>query len=182
MAEQTQSMTGANQADGQQSQPRGQGRDNQLARWDPFAFIDDVQEQMARLWGRPFGFGPMPRSVRRLAHLPSSTTFAPRVDVFEKDGNLVVQAELPGIKKEDVQVELVDGDLVVRGESRDKNEVKEENYYRIERTAGSFYRRLPLGFPVQPDQIQASMSDGVLEVRIPEPAEQKSTAKPIPVR
>ena len=102
--------------------------------------------------------------------------FTPRVDVLEKGGIPVVNAELPGVKQEDVQVELEDGDLVIRGETKAETEVKEESFYRMERSAGGFYRRLSLPFEVQPDQIQASMADGMLEVRIPRPTEQTAHA------
>ncbi len=100
-------------------------------------------------------------------------TWAPRMDVYEKDNTLIVKADLPGLKNEDVQVELDDGGLVIRGASAAESEIKEENYYRMERSLGTFYRRLPLPFAVEPDQIQATMRDGLLEVRIPRPAEQK---------
>ena len=92
-----------------------------------------------------------------------------------------MKADLPGLKNEDVQVELDDDGLVIRGASKAESEVKEENYYRMERSLGTFYRRLPLPFQVTPDQIQATMRDGVLEVRIPRPAEKKAEAKRIPV-
>ena len=68
----------------------------------------------------------------------------PHVDVFEREGNLVVKAELPGVKKDDIDLAIEDGDLVLRAERREEHEVKEENWYRMERTYGSLYRRLPL--------------------------------------
>jgi HSP20 family protein len=70
---------------------------------------------------------------------------------------------------------------LIRGESRAESEVKEDAYYRMERSAGSFYRRMPLPAEVKPEQIQASMTDGVLEVRIPRPAESKPEGRKIPV-
>jgi HSP20 family protein len=105
----------------------------------------------------------------------------PSTDVYEKDGNLVVKAELPGMKKEDIEVTLDQGDLVIRGERKAESEVTEEDYYRLERSYGSFYRRLPLGFHVTAEQIAASYHDGVLEVRIPKPKQEQPQAKKIPV-
>lgn len=172
MAEQTRSI-----------RPDGNGQRGQLAhregRWDPFSLLDDVQQEMARLWSQPFGTWPMPRLLQRM---PGGTRWAPRMDVFEKDNQVVMEAELPGINKEDVQVELEGGDLVIRGESRQQREVREEDYFRTERSYGSFYRRIPLQFDVDPNQIQASMNNGVLEVRIPKPPASSTEAKRIQVR
>jgi HSP20 family protein len=144
-----------------------------------FVLFDEFQQEMARFWTQPFGAWPMPRLWQRAA-MPAR--FMPRMDVYEKDNQLIVEAELPGINKEDVQVELEGSDLVIRGESRQEREVKEESYYRSERSFGSFHCRLPLPFEVDPNQIQASMANGVLQVRIPKPAETKAEAKRIQVK
>jgi HSP20 family protein len=104
------------------------------------------------------------------------------LDAYEQDGYLVVKAEVPGVKKEDLQVELDDGDLVIQGETRSENEARDDQYYRMERRYGRFYRRVALPFDVKPEDIQATMNDGVLEVRIPKPAEEKASGKRIPVR
>lgn len=150
-------------------------------RWDPFQMFEAFQDELDRVWRRPGLMWPtaFPPSFRSAGG--PGMAWAPRMDAYEKDNNLIVKAELPGIHKEDVQVELDDGNLVIRGESRAESEVKEQNFYRMERSVGTFYRRLPLPFEVQPDQIQANMRDGVLEVRIPRPAGTKSSAKKIPV-
>jgi HSP20 family protein len=92
------------------------------------------------------------------------------------------QAESRARTRPDVQVELEGGGLVVRGESRQERQVRDEDYYRTERGFGSFYRRLPLPFDVDPNQIQASMANGVLEVRIPKPAETRTEARRIQVK
>lgn len=149
------------------------------ARRAMFDVVDDMVDafqEMARLWGRGW---PIIRPVRRPAL--GGLAWAPRMDVFEKDGSIVVKAELPGVKKEDVQVSLDRGDLEIQGERREESEVKEDDYYRCERSYGSFYRRLPLGFEIKPEQIQAHFADGVLEVRIPKPAEAKSEAQKIKI-
>jgi HSP20 family protein len=169
---------------GQAEQPRNGGGEaepshgSQLARRSPFALLDELQDELSRWWSRPFG-GPMLRPARLLAQLPLG---APRIDVYEQDGYLVVKADVPGVKKEDVHVELDDGDLVIQGETRTENEVKEDQYYRMERRLGRFYRRVPLPFEVKAEDVQATMNDGVLEVRIPKPTEAKSPGTPIPVK
>ena len=155
--------------------------DTGLRRWDPFRMFEALQEEMDRFWRRP---GPIwPTAFPSLLRAPSGPgiAWAPRTDVYEKDNTLVVKAELPGVKKEDVQVELDDGNLVIRAESRAESDIQEEHYYRMERSIGTLYRRIPLPFEVDANQIQAAMSDGVLEVRIPRPAERKAQAKKIPV-
>jgi HSP20 family protein len=121
----------------------------------------------------------MIRPARLLAQVPLGT---PRLDVYEQDGYLVVKAEVPGVKKEDLQVELDNGDIVIQGETRAENEVKEDQYYRMERRLGRFYRRVPLPFDVKPEDIQAKLNDGVLEVRVPKPAEATLKGKRIPVK
>jgi HSP20 family protein len=105
------------------------------------------------------------------------------MDVYEQAGALVVKAELPGVKKEEIEITLEEGDLVLRGEHQAETEVKEEAFYRMERSYGSFYRRLPLAGDVKPEQITATLTDGVLEVRIPKPAEEaKTTPQKIAVK
>jgi HSP20 family protein len=103
------------------------------------------------------------------------------MDVFEQNGNLVVKAELPGVAKDDIHVTYDRGDLEIRGEKKAESEVKEENYYRSERSYGSFYRRMTLPFELKPEQISAEYKDGVLQVKIPKPAETKSEPRKIPV-
>ncbi len=157
----------------------GQG---QMRRWDPFETLGTLQEEMARFWDQLMPVAPFGtlRPFRRPAHVPMAWT--PRMDVFEKEGNLVVKAELPGIAKDDIEVKLDGGDLVIRGERTAESEVKEEDYYRLERSFGSFYRRLPLSFDVRAEDVKATFADGVLEVRIPKPAETKPAAQKIPVK
>jgi HSP20 family protein len=152
-------------------------------RWYPFEMLDELQEEMARLWGSTFPLMPRPlsRPLRRMSLAP--TNWMPSVDVYEKGGNLVVKAELPGIKKDDIEVTLDRGDLVIRGERKAESETREDHYYRMERSYGTFYRRIPLPAEVKPEQITASYHDGLLEVRIARPTqEQQSRPQRIPLR
>jgi HSP20 family protein len=140
-------------------------------------WLDEVEQQVARFWGatRPFAPGPF----RRLAE--SSFAWAPNVDIFDKDGSLVVKVDLPGVRKEDISVALEGDDLVIRGEREAEAAVKEEDYHRMERACGTFYRRLPLPFAARAEKIAASHADGVLEIHIPAPAEARPGRKEIKV-
>lgn len=135
-----------------------------LRRWDPLALLGEMQAEFDRFFGPQAPFRPL----RRLAELP--TAWAPRADVFEQGDRFVVKAELPGVPKDQIDVTVENGDLVIRGERQAEEKVEEKDYYRMERSYGSFYRRLPLPEGVTPEQIEAAYTDGVLEVRVPKPA------------
>lgn len=137
-------------------------------RWEPSTLLDEMQNDLARLFEfSPLGLFPFGRTPRRLPQMPTATM--PRVDVFEREGDLVIKAEVPGVRKDDIDLEVSDGDLVLRAERKEEREVKDENWYRMERSFGSLYRRLPLPEGVQTDQIKANLADGVLEISIPNP-------------
>ena len=97
----------------------------------------------------------------------------PAVDVFEKEDKFVVKAELPGMKEEDVDVSVIGDTLSIKGEKKTETEIKDENYYRCERSYGSFYRSIPIPSNVDANKIEASFEDGVLEVALPKSAEVK---------
>ncbi len=99
--------------------------------------------------------------------LPGEEEWMPAVDVFEKEGKLVVKAELPGMKQEDIDVSIVGDTLTIRGQKESEKEVKEEDYYRSERSYGSFYRSIPLPSTADTKKIEATYENGVLEVTVP---------------
>lgn len=145
--------------------------EKQKRHWDPFETRDELHNDMLRLLGHAFGLTPHPVTLPRHRLALAPRTWAPSTDIYEQDGSLIVKAELPGLKKEDIEVSLDRGSLVIRGERKAEHEVKEERFFRMERTYGSFYRRIPLPSDVKADQIKASYTHGVLEVRIPLPAQ-----------
>ena len=100
--------------------------------------------------------------------------WTPGIDVFEKDNTLVTKIDLPGMKKEDVKVEVTDGHLAISGERKAESEEKKDNVYRCEREYGSFYRAVPLPAGVKIEDVKASFADGVLEVTVPLPAQPTS--------
>lgn len=115
-----------------------------------------------------------------LPKLFTAHAWMPKLDVFEKEGELVVKADLPGVLKENVKVTLDDNFLVIQGERKEEKEVREESYFRSECEYGSFYRRLPLDFKMDPGLIKATFKDGVLEVKVPI-LEAKPAATEVPV-
>jgi HSP20 family protein len=108
--------------------------------------------------------------------------FLPAADVFAREDKTIVRLELPGIDVDkDVKVSLADHDLVVSGERKKKEEVKEEDYYRMEASYGSFERHFPLAGDVKEKDIKANYHDGVLEIEVPTPKEAVEAKKVIPI-
>jgi HSP20 family protein len=103
----------------------------------------------------------------------------PDIDVFERKGKLVVRADLPGVKREDVQVRVDGETLIVQGHREEEKEVNEKDYHHFERRTGTFTRTVALPEGVNPDAIEANYKDGVLEVTVPKP--QASEVKPVEI-
>jgi HSP20 family protein len=99
----------------------------------------------------------------------TSYGWAPQVDVFQKDNELTIRADLPGLKKEDVSVEVTDDAVTIHGDRRHESEEEREGYYRSERSYGSFYRVVPLPEGAITEQAKAHFRDGVLEITLPVP-------------
>ena len=99
--------------------------------------------------------------------------FAPALDVYETGNEVVVKAELPGLSKDDIEVNLTESTLTVKGEKNQEEEVKHQDYYHYERSFGAFSRRIELPTTVKADEATASFKDGVLEVRLPKSEEAK---------
>ncbi len=123
--------------------------------WNPFAEIERIRREFDRLLEEL-----VPREE-------GERVFAPVVDVYETDQELVVKAELPGVKKENVEVSIRDNALYIRGEKKEEKEEKTEAYHRVERVYGRFERVLPLPTDVKVESAKAEFKDGVLEIRIP---------------
>ena len=123
--------------------------------WNPFAEIERIRREFDRLLEEL-----VPREE-------GERVFAPVVDVYETDQELVVKAELPGVKKENVEVSIRDNALYIRGEKKEEREEKTKAYHRVERVYGRFERVLPLPTDVKVESAKAEFKDGVLEIRIP---------------
>ena len=125
-----------------------------LTRWDPFAEMSRLQNEISRSVGDP----------RR-------QPFAPAVDILETKDAILVKAELPGVKSEDVHVNVENNVLTVSGERRLEHEDEKDGYHRVERWYGSFQRSFALPRSVDSETIEAKLDAGVLTVRIPKKAE-----------
>lgn len=148
---------------------------------DPFAMLRQVTSEFDRMFNEstwPSFRWPLLRA--RATGEP--TSWAPEIDVFEKDNRLVTKIDLPGMKKEDVKVEVTDGHLGISGERKTEAEERKEHYYRCEREYGSFYRAVPLPEGVKLDDVRATFSDGVLEVSVPLPAQPEERARKIEIQ
>jgi len=147
----------------------------------PFSFMRRFSEEMDRLF-EDFGFGPsfsgfggslMPRSEFGQA------AWAPQIEMFERDNKLVVRADLPGLSKEDIKVEVANDYLTIEGERRREHEETKEGRYRSERSYGHFYRSIPLPAGVDSKDVNATFHDGVLEVTMPAPPSQEARGRRI---
>ena len=142
-----------------------------LVRFRPTTHMPSAIEQMNRLFddflARPLGWDGLDWR-------------GPAVDVYETNDDVVVKAELPGVKKEDVQVSIEGETLTLKGEMRHTEEAKDDGYYRRELRYGSFHRTVPLPVPVKPDEISARFEDGILTVRCPKSVE-ATIGKTIPI-
>jgi HSP20 family protein len=137
-----------------------------IVRWDPIRELDSLQGDMNRLFDRFFE-GRTPNGGAR--------RWIPAMDLVETEDALVLRGDLPGMNEDDVDVEIKDNVLTVSGERRSENEEKGEGYHRVERAFGSFSRSLNLPHGIDPEKVEANFDNGVLEVRIPKPAEAKPT-------
>jgi HSP20 family protein len=141
-----------------------------IVRWEPFRDLQAVQDRLNRVFDE--AFRGVPRGGDDDWALGGQ--WAPSVDIFENDGNLVLKAELPGIEPKDVDVRVENNVLTLRGERKFESEVKREKYHRVERAYGTFSRSFTLPNVVDTEKIKADYKDGVLQVTLP----QREEAKP----
>jgi HSP20 family protein len=116
----------------------------------------------------------------RLFRGGDSEIIAPALDIYEEKDDIVVKAELPGMDKGDIEVDISDSELTLKGEKKKEEKIEEKDYYRCERSYGAFVRSVELPRDVQADKVKASFKNGVLEVRLPKTEEAK--AKEIKVK
>ena len=139
-----------------------------LVKWNPWREMDTFADRISRVFDGTL--------------LPSNWTseesalgnWKPVVDILDHEDKIVIKAELPGVDKKDIRVDLKDNVLTLEGERSHENEVKEDNYYRRERVYGKFHRSFMVPAGLEADKIKADYKDGVLNIEIPKPEEEKT--------
>jgi HSP20 family protein len=139
-----------------------------LVKWNPWREMPMLHNRINRMFDDPFF------SLGRLSDEDSLGMWNPAVDLYEKDDQFIIKAELPGVNKDDIKVDLKDRVLTLSGERTYENEVKEENYYRRERSYGKFQRAFTLPADVDSEKIKAEFKDGVLQIEVPKPEDRKA--------
>ena len=137
-----------------------------IVRWEPFRDLLTTQDRFNRLFNQTFSnvFG---EDEGKLG------TWSPAVDIFENDQNVVLKAELPGIDPKDVDVQVENNTLFLKGQRKFENEVKEKDYHRIERSYGSFMRSFSLPSTINAEKVTADYKNGVLTLTLPKKEEAK---------
>lgn len=135
-----------------------------IVRFDPFREVATLQNHLGSFLS---GFG------RDEADPLTASSFVPPVDIYEDEQKVVLKLEVPGMKQEDLNIQMENNTLTVQGERKFENEEKEENFHRIERQYGSFYRAFTVPNTVNPDAIQANYDAGVLTIAMEKRAEAK---------
>jgi len=138
-----------------------------IVKWNSWGDTDTFPGSANRLFGGSF----LPTS--RFNEESAFRNWRPVVDIYDNEKNIVIKAELPGMDKKDIHVDLKDGILTLKGERSHENEVKEDNYHRKERVFGNFQRSFKLPEGLVSDKIDADYKDGVLKIEIPKPEEKK---------
>lgn len=139
----------------------------ELMRWNPTGNLTNWHSRFNTLWDEFFA------PVRGAERGESMWNWNPVVDVYENDDAIVVQAELPGVDKDQIAVDVEGRTLTLKGERSGENEVKEDSYYRRERVYGRFQRSFALPAEVDPEAVKAEFKDGVLKIEVPKPEASK---------
>ena len=135
-----------------------------IARWEPFRGVTTLQDQINRLFNDTF---------ERAGEQSNLSAWAPAVDIYENEHELVVKADLPDVDSKDLDIRVENNLLTIRGERKFEKKVNEENYLRVERSFGAFARSFTLANTVNPDAIKADYQNGVLTLTIPKREEAK---------
>ena len=141
-----------------------------IVRWEPYRELRGLQDRMNRM------FGESHREIARTGddEWALGGSWAPAVDIFEKDGNIVLTAELPGIETKDVDIKVENNVLTLQGERKFDKELQKDNFHRVERAYGAFTRSFTLPNVVDTEKIKAEFKDGVLKLTLPKREEAKA--------
>jgi HSP20 family protein len=172
-----QGATGSEQGVTKQNQTgvSRQGAWDPLSLWNPSEFFSNpflVMRRLSEEMDRNFG--------RFLGQEEGGSFWSPVIEVSQREGQLRVHAELPGLKPEDVHIEVANDQLIIQGERKSEQQQRDKGVYRSERRYGRFYRAVPLPEGTSTENAKAQFNNGVLEISIPVP-EQKSNRRQIPI-
>ncbi len=137
-----------------------------VVKWDPFRDLLSIQDRMNRLFEHTLSRSRADEGI-------AASTWTPAVDIYETPETIVMKAELPGLSRDDIEIQIRDTTLTLKGERRFAKDVQEENYQRIERAYGAFQRSFTLPATIQQEKIRAVFRDGVLELTLPKAEEAK---------
>jgi len=140
-------------------------QNSDLWNWSPVEQLSTLSEEINRLFDSPFG--------EFTQHMELFNGWTPALDVYEDKDNLIVKAELPGMKREEIDISFHDGTLTISGERKYEQKNQDAETYRAERFFGKFHRTLTLPKPVQSDKATATYKDGILTVTLPKTEEAK---------
>ncbi len=137
-----------------------------ITRWDPFREFSTLQDRMNRLFRDSYGSEGREEAL-------TNTSFAPPVDVYEDEHNIVLKIEVSGIDEKDIDIRIENNTLTLHGERKFEKEEKEENFRRVERQYGSFTRSFTLPNTVDPENVRANYDKGILKISLSKKAEAK---------
>ncbi len=137
-----------------------------IIRWDPFRDLVTLRERMNRLFEDAFTSRGDEKDL-------VASSWSPSVDIYETENEIVLTAEIPGVDEKNIEIKLEDNTLSLKGERNFEKETKEENYHRIERAYGSFYRSFTIPRNIDQDNIKAESENGILRISMPKKPELK---------
>jgi HSP20 family protein len=143
-----------------------------IAKWEPLKDLLTLQDRMNRL------FDDSVRGLRPGEEALGSAIWSPAVDIYETDNEVILKAELPEINQKDIDIQVENNTLVLRGERKFEKETKRENFHRIERAYGNFARSFTLPSTIDQEKIRADYKDGILKIVMPK----KDEIKPKQIR
>ncbi len=146
-----------------------------IVKWSPLKELEEMRKEMDRL------FEEFLSPVRRRRDVSTEGIISPNVDIFDRQGEIVIQVELPGVKKDDIDLTLTDDRLIVKGEIKKPEGIKDEDYILNERRYGAFTRTINLPPDIDKSSVKAGLKDGILEIVLTRKAEAKPKEIKIPL-
>ena len=147
----------------------------------PFQEMERMERMLSDFFRRPYSLFSPTQWMRSFPEMEDVSRVS--VDVFDEGDNVVVKAEVPGISKEDIEVSFSDNNtIMISGEKKKEEKVENKDYYRMERSYGSFHRSIVLPAEVNPDQASATFKDGILDIHIPKSEKSRQKVKKINIQ